>query len=329
MSNALYPLCFRPVYKDYIWGGSWIRMKFARDGVPEICAESWELSGRPEGMSVISNGHLAGRSLQEIAAAHGHDLYGKRCAPGGFPLLVKILDAKQKLSVQVHPGAGTRLPTGAEPKSELWYVLDAKEGSSVFAGLRPGTGKPDFLSAIEKGKVESVLRRVPVQTGDAVYVPGGRVHAVGAGCLLLEVQQSSNTTYRVFDWNRTGTDGKPRQLHSKEALESMAWNDFTDPKLVVSPLPSSTANRRERVIQTDLFDIERIALTTAEEGIGKGASFEILFMVSGNARVENATDGPTEVRAGSACLVPAAVQPYRLQPATSGTIVIRIIPGTL
>lgn len=181
----LYPLLFQPVYKDYIWGGNKIASYYKRDLPPGVYAESWEIADRPEGMSVVTNGPLAGRDLFSLMKLYGEKLTGAHFAE--FPLLVKIIDAREKLSVQVHPDENGVKTVGGDAKSEMWYVLAAEPNAEIYAGLKPGITTENFKDALAKGKTGDLLRTVPVVKGDVVYIPGGRIHAIGPGCMILEV----------------------------------------------------------------------------------------------------------------------------------------------
>ncbi|MDZ4199894.1 MAG: type I phosphomannose isomerase catalytic subunit, partial [Kiritimatiellia bacterium] len=226
-----YPLLLKPAYKNYLWGGTRIAEVYGRETPPGPVAESWEVSTRPEGMSLVLNGPLAGRTLQEAIDTMGEDLLGARAPRGQMPLLIKLIDARDRLSVQVHPDDESAALHGGEAKTEMWILLDAEPGACLFAGFRPGLARPEIEQAIREGRWTEILQTLPVRAGDAVFIPGGRVHAIGAGCLILEIQQNSNTTYRLYDWDRKGSDGKPRKLHLEQALSVIRWEDPGEPLL--------------------------------------------------------------------------------------------------
>ncbi|MBR1587246.1 MAG: hypothetical protein IJ658_02865 [Kiritimatiellae bacterium] len=207
--ETLYPLTFRPNLHAALWG-----------------VESWEISGHHSSPSVVADGPLAGRTLEELAAEYGAALTGTR-APDAcrFPLLFKVIDARKRLSVQVHPNETTRLVTGGEPKTEMWHVLGGH--GPIFAGLKKGTTSADVEDDVRTGRFEDTLVRHQAVVGQTLFIPGGLVHAIGEDVLVYEVQQSSNTTYRLYDWGRLGADGKPRPLHVAQSLESI---DFTLPE---------------------------------------------------------------------------------------------------
>ncbi len=321
----LYPLRFRPVYKDYIWGGQRIIQAFRRDVPPDIYAESWEISSRDDGMSIAENGPWAGHTLTEIVTALGPRLLGAGVSPtnGQFPLLIKLIDSRERLSVQVHPDDAGAAKWGGEAKTEMWYVLDAAPDARVFAGLLPGVDRKAFEAAIRTGEVRSLLRTVPVRPGDAVYVPGGRVHAIDAGCLLLEVQQNSNTTYRIYDWGRVGHDGRPRQTHLAQALRVIRWKDEAPVKLDPRPLPAPPMNAYEEIVSCPFFRMERWTLRSPTSLKSDGDSFNIMFVAGGVVNAEWA-QGTDTYRAGTTVLVPAGLLEVRLQPTKTGATLLRI-----
>ncbi|MGI5869141.1 MAG: type I phosphomannose isomerase catalytic subunit [Kiritimatiellia bacterium] len=320
----LRPLLFKPVYRDYVWGGDRIREQFDRAAAPSPCAESWEVSAHPDGMSVVEGGPCAGKTLADLCAEFGREILGSHSADGHFPILVKLIDAKTRLSVQVHPDEAAAERHGGEAKTEMWYILDAAPGAFVCAGLKPGIGPRHFDDAIRSGKVAATLRTLPVVPGRAVYIPGGLVHAIGDHCLILEVQQSSNTTYRVYDWDRVDHEGKPRPLHVKQAMEVIDWRA---PELeLIASIPMNAAaagNKRDRVLRCDFFTMERFSLTVPEPFESDGASFRVLFAPDHDVAITWA-DGRETLPAGRSCLIPAAMPPYTLAPAGAAATVLAV-----
>lgn len=322
MNPEIYPYRFHPVYKNYIWGGTRIPQLYGREVPPGIYAESWEVSDHPDGESVVARGPLAGLSLRELCVRLGDRLLGEGRVWTHFPLLIKLIDARDRLSVQVHPDDESAARYGGEAKTEMWYLLDAAPGAQVFAGLKPGVGPREFQDAISKNRVEELLTAVPVQTGDTVFIPGGRIHAIDAGCLILEVQQSSNTTYRVYDWGRVGQDGKPRPLHIREALEVIRWEDAF-PVRIPTDQSDSGGNIRREIHATPYFRLERVRLRSPEEIAEKGDSFAVWFTIQGSLQLEY-DGGIEEFEPGSSCLIPAALKRYRLVPLKESTELLRI-----
>jgi mannose-6-phosphate isomerase len=324
MSDPFQPavLTFTPVYKPYLWGGTRLPKLFGRVA-PKLdrYAESWEISDLAEGMSVAEAGAYAGRSLRDLLRDYGKSVTGRDTS--AFPLLIKILDAADRLSVQVHPDEVSAKEHGGHPKTECWFVLDAKPGAVVWAGLKPGVTPESFRHALESHGVPDLLQCLPVSTGDLLYIPGGRVHAIGAGCLILEVQQSSNTTYRVFDWNRKDADGKTRERHVEQAMRTIRWDDTSSARIAPGPILEQGANTIRDRIACPCFRVEELNLLEPLAVNHSGNSFHILFVVSGGVRVRGS--GPeTDLPAGSTALIPAAVRDYLLEPLQENAAVIRI-----
>ncbi|MCW3040670.1 MAG: mannose-6-phosphate isomerase [Solirubrobacterales bacterium] len=227
------PIAFVPLFKERVWGGRRLEEKYGKalpEGPP--IGEAWELVDRAEAQSVVLGGAHDGASLHELWTDDRVRVFGPRAAGLGerFPILIKLLDATDTLSVQVHPPSHLADELGGEPKNELWYVADATPEAHLYVGLRAGVTREAFAAALEAGEdVSTMLQRLPVSTGDAIFIPSGRVHAIGAGCLIVEIQQNSDTTYRVFDFNRPGLDGEPRELHVEQSLVAIAWDDVEPP----------------------------------------------------------------------------------------------------
>lgn len=323
--TELYPLVLHPVYKDYLWGGDRIIRTYRRNEPSGIYAESWEVSDRPEGASRVANGPLRGSSLGELVSRYRAELVGEGFSGGRFPILIKLIDARERLSVQVHPDDEAALRLGAEPKTEAWYVLDADPGARVFAGLRPGVGRDELLNAMTNKNFESILRSVSVSQGDVIFIPGGRVHAIDAGCLLYEVQQNSNTTYRLYDWDRVGPDGKPRPLHIEQALACIHFDDHADPR-ARPRLVAEEPVRRWQLLKTRYFVLEKVELDQRWELEGDRATFQVFFLEEG--RVECRWSGQSEVlERGTSLLIPAAAGRLALNPQESSTRLLRVTRG--
>jgi mannose-6-phosphate isomerase len=328
MQAAVYPFVFQPVLKDYLWGGTRIAEYFARPGGPPRCAESWEITDRPEGMSVLDNGPLAGRTLQDLLRELGSRLSGNgQPVPAAFPLLVKIIDARDRLSLQVHPDEVSAPILRAEPKTEMWYVLDAAPGAQVLAGLQPGVSREQFASGLHTQTVEGLIRSIPVTPGMSIFIPGGLVHAIGAGCLLLEVQQNSNTTYRVWDWGRVGDDGKPRPIHVDQALQTIRW-DGLQPGLACAPpqTPPHTHGTPVRLVDCPFFQIESWDMTRETRAANDGGSFHLIFVASGTVTI--AGQGETVIcKPGRTCLLPAALASYTIRPESASRLIRVRLPA--
>lgn len=301
------PLLFRPVYKDYLWGGERIAARFGRADAPARCGESWEVSAHPDGMSVVDGGPFDGRDLASLCEEFGESLVGSYAGGTSFPLLVKLIDARDRLSVQVHPNDEGAARHGGEAKTEMWYFLEASPGATVCAGLKDGVGPRIFSDAVKEHGVPALLNVVDAEPGKALYIPGGLVHAIGAGCFVLEVQQSSNTTWRVYDWDRVGADGRPRELHVARAMEVIDWKASAASLCVPYPMKAADPrNRRDRVVRSDYFTMDRYALAAPEPFELDGRSFRVLFPVRGALLVRDG-DRETTVPEGRGCLLPAAL----------------------
>ena len=286
-------LKLEPAYKDYVWGGERLKKEYNKNSPYEKTAESWELSCHKNGLTRISGGELDGKTLAEVietAKSEGVDLLGKRCAEfSDFPVLIKLIDANASLSIQVHPDdAYAREKEGGFGKTEVWYVVSADEGAELVYGWKRDVTKEELRSAIEKSELSPLLNSVPVKAGDVFFVPAGLLHAIGKGILICEIQQNSDTTYRVYDWGRVGADGKPRELHVEKALDVLKLSGETaldfSPRLI-----------REEAGYSD-FEIATCRYFTSfvrrQNGASRlttsGESFLALTFLSGEGRVETA-----------------------------------------
>lgn len=236
MENILYPMKFRPIYKDKIWGGQKIKTILNKDFSPLTnCGESWELSGILDDVSEVANGFLEGNDLNEMMEIYMYDMIGEENYHKfgmGFPLLIKFIDATDNLSVQVHPDDEVAMERHElNGKTELWYIMEADPGSGLYLGFKDGVTREDYLNAVEKGTVDELLRFYPAKKGDIFFIPAGTVHAIGKGILLAEIQETSDITYRIFDWNRTDEDGNQRELHIEEALDAIHFDEKVDYKI--------------------------------------------------------------------------------------------------
>lgn len=306
----LYPLTFEPIYKDYIWGGERIRALYRPHLPPGVLAESWEIADREEGVSRVTAGPLAGMSLTELMARERVRIAGGAAAAGRFPLIVKVLDVAQRTSLQVHPRHRAQ---GNEPKNEMWVALEGMAPSRLLAGLRPGVTRQDFEEALREQRIESVVRAYPVRAGEAFDLPGGRVHAADAGCLLFEVQQNSNTTYRVFDWDRRDAGGDLRPLHLDQALAAIDWQDRDTALLQPRRLSQGGGVERELVLQSPHFRVERVRIETPWSLLPDPRSFRLLFALSGEV-VARGGEGEARLAACTTCLLPAALEGCEIVP---------------
>ena len=325
------PLIFAPRLKHYLWGGRRLEQLFGRRLPEGVAAESWEVSGYPGEPSVVVDGPLAGRELPDLVAEYGVDLVGHRGAraaeSGAFPLLVKLLDASHALSVQVHPDdawAAAHL-TGESGKDEMWHILYAEPGARIIHGLKERVDRKALRSAVAEGRVQDVLNRVSVRPGDSVMVPAGTVHGILSGVVLLEVQQTSDTTYRIHDWDRLGPDGRPRELHVDKALEVIDFEHRGAALVEPRPVEASGGIRREVIAECRHFVVERIRVEAGAvfAATADGASFEIWGTVAGRASLGTFRARALDMEPARFVLLPATMGRFTLRAHTE-TVAIRV-----
>lgn len=326
--HELYPLLFEPVYKDYIWGGRNLESKLGRSLPDGVVAESWEIAAHEDGTTRVANGYYAGLLLTELQQRLGLDLVGTNNEwaqeRGKFPLLIKLLDANDKLSVQVHPDDTYALANEGNElgKTEMWVVLHAEYGAAIDLGVRAGTTPQNFAQAIADGTVEKYLHELPIKTGDTVCVPSGSIHALLGGSIIAEIQQNSNTTYRVFDWNRTH-EGRPRPLHIRPALDVINF-DQVEPSL---PQPSEISAaggvRRLLLCRNPYFVTERVEMdrNAVYSGSCDGRTLEIWGAIRGRVKI-----GDVEVGAVRFALLPAALGDFRVETDSGATLLRTYVP---
>jgi mannose-6-phosphate isomerase len=315
----LHPLIFRPTFKERVWGGRELERLYHKPLPPSVpIGESWEISDRPGDVSVIANGPLAGKDLRWLMENHAADLLGDARPQGGrFPLLIKILDAQKKLSLQVHPPAATASAMGGEPKTEMWYVAEAAPGAELYVGLKRGVTRAEFEQRIKAGTVAECFHRVSVQKGDAMFLPSGRVHALGAGLVIFEIQQNSDTTYRVFDWNRLGLDGKPRELHVPQSLASIDFNDY-EPSLLPRAFAGDGVQKVRPLVRDPLFTVEAQEVGMDVSVTLRPKKMQIIALLAGRVQVCDAM-GKLALEPGQFCLVPASLAEVAVRAETAAT----------
>ena len=292
---------FKPIFKQRIWGGQKLKEVFNKD-IPafEKIGESWELADLPEDKSVIANGELAGQTLSWVVKKYPEQITGNKNFATPFPLLIKFLDADDILSVQVHPDPQTcrRLGKG-QPKTECWYIIAAAPGAVIYKGLKKGVTKGQFAEAIENGTAAELLAKVPVKAGQCHFLPAGTVHSIGAGLLIAEIQTPSDTTYRVFDFNRVDDAGKPRQLHIEEAMESIHFGVRS------SELPVTTVGR---LVDCEYFKVDKADQGNGSELLLSPGKMKTMIFITGCGTLLSADANPVEFRAGDTILIPATYQ---------------------
>jgi mannose-6-phosphate isomerase len=314
----MHPLFFTPIYRRYIWGGRRFVAALGRDLPPgEDYAESWELVDRPDRAdeeSVVSHGPLAGQTLGDLVRGHGRELLGRHAPQPRFPLLFKFLDACRDLSVQVHPddARAARLSPPDLGKTEAWYVVDAAPGSQIYAGLREGVGQEQLAAAIRAGTCADVLHSFAARPGDCIFIPAGTVHAIGAGLLVAEIQQSSDVTYRLFDWNRVGPDGTSRPLHVEAGVEAVTHFG------PVGPLePKATDDPAvKRLVTSDYFLFNEVR-PGGSWSVGGDDACHVVVVLDGEFALDDAWGLPT-IKRGSTVMLPTAIGRQTLRGLTNG-----------
>ena len=303
----MYPLLLKPDIKERVWGGSKLRELFKKEIPSDSTGESWEAACHDNGSSIIINGIYAGKSLSEVYASEAQAVLGyEPMADEKFPLLVKLIDAREKLSVQVHPDdAYAKLYENGElGKSEAWYILAAEESASLIVGLKEGVTRDDFIEALKDGRLEQVLNELPVKAGDVIDIPAGLVHAIGGGIVLAEVQQNSDTTYRVYDWGRVGLDGKARELHIDKSIQVIDFDGRIPTKLA-----SGTVKREEGVTVTTYIDNQYFKMDHIHiNGIYmvKDGVMKLLTCIEGNGQI-SFQDEQLRIQKGQTVLIPGSI----------------------
>ena len=319
-SDRLYPLKFDPVYMQRIWGGSQMSEVLGRT-LPEHddpIGEAWEISDRPEGESVVANGPLAGEKLSQLVKFYGRSLLGENCrVTDRFPLLIKLIDAGERLSLQVHPDENACRSEGgnAEPKTEMWYVLSAAPGAKILAGLSEKATRHHLAEFISSPDVERLLQVYPSKAGDAYFIPSGTLHAIGAGNLILEIQQNSDTTYRISDWGRVDSNGNSRELHVKKGMKAINFMNRKSPR-IAGAADRVLRNRKYDIVSIcPFFNVSEWRLVEPRMDDTKKGSFHLLSAVNSSFEVScGSCAEPVTAMPGETVLIPAAVGAYRIAP---------------
>lgn len=317
--SDFYPMLLKPVFKDYIWGGSRIAEAKKEPSATKI-AESWEVSDREGSQNLILNGAFQGRLLSDICTSYGAQIIGTAARDNRMPLLIKILDAAEPLSVQVHPSNDTATLSTSEPKTEMWYVLDALPGSKIYAGLKPGVDKDSFVAAVNGSGLEDMLVAYDVSQGDVFYIQGGMVHSLSKGCLVLEVQQNSDTTYRIYDWGRTDSNGHSRELHVAQALDVIEWKNKA-PALVKQTSQNGVCDTLDVIVHSPFFTVARARVKKGLVLNQNKRSFRSIFTERGAITLSTNND-TVECPSFSSCLLPAAAGQCKIEPVEKEALVI-------
>ena len=312
----LYPFLFHPNLHTIVWGGNQLRPYKGLELSDEPIGESWEVSAVPDSVSIISNGVLAGKDLITAINEQPDAILGKKVNEkyqGKLPLLVKFIDAKKDLSIQVHPNDEMAMHEhGKMGKSEMWYIIKADEGAHLYAGFKQRITPYEYQKRVEEGSITEVLADHQVKAGDVFYLPAGRVHAICGGVMLAEVQQSSDVTYRIFDYNRPGMDGKPRELHTDLAAKAL---DFHVETYYRTDYPETT-NKAVQIIDTPFFDVRIMEINKSKHrDMRKYDSFVISMCLEGDCKIHiRSTDDIIELKTGYSTLIPADIADYDVIP---------------
>lgn len=266
-------IVFEPLYMERVWGGRELEKQYGRS-LPGTAphGESWEIVDREDEQSVVRGGPYAGQTLHELWTSRREEIFGTGLPDSErFPILIKVLDARDDLSIQVHPPVALATELGGEPKTEMWYIAGADPGAKLYVGLKEGVTREAFEAAIQTGEVADCVHAIEPRAGESIFIPSGRLHAIGAGFLIHEIQQNSDTTYRVFDWNRMGLDGKPRALHVDQSLASIDFSDFE---------PGMDEPRGTVIAECEYFRVEKLQLAAGESTGNRDAERFSIFSVA-------------------------------------------------
>ena len=323
--SDLYPIKFKPIYLEKIWGGDKIRTKLNKDfGKLPNCGESWEISGVEGSVSVVDNGFLKGNNLQELVEIYMGDLVGEKVYDKfgeEFPLLIKFIDAKDDLSIQVHPDDKlSKERHNAYGKTEMWYVLDADKGAALNSGFKQQVDKEKYMQALEAGKLDEILSFQEVAAGDVFFIPAGRVHAIGKGIMLAEIQQTSDVTYRIFDYGRKDDKGNERELHTELALGAINYGVLEDYKTTYELTPNTSSELVDcPYFTTNILDLGK----NIEKDYFKLDSFVIYICIEGGLAINYET-GTETLAKGESILLPASFNSVQLQPNTEGAKLLEV-----
>ena len=305
----MYPLKFNPILKSMIWGGEKLRQYKAIDTDQKNIGESWELSGVPGNESVVSNGEFAGRTITELIKEYGAELLGRHVYETygeNFPLLIKFIDARDDLSIQVHPDDTMAQAVHGQPfgKTEMWYVVSADMDAHLMSGLSAEITPEEYVSRVENNTITDVLCDYKVQAGDVFFLPAGRIHSIGKGCFIAEIQQTSDLTYRIYDFGRLGLDGKPRELHTELAKDAIDYSVSEDYRTAYAPVLNEDAPLVEcKYFKTHLLDLtEPLSVDVKSKD-----SFMIVICLEGKGKLIDSEGNVVSLTQGETVLVPASV----------------------
>lgn len=326
--QSLYPIRFRPALKETLWGGSTLSRRFGKKAKAGArIGESWEITGMPGASSVVANGFLKGNTLEEIAEVYMDELLGESVYEkygSEFPLLIKLIDAADRLSIQVHPD--DRLAAErhhAWGKTEMWYIIDAKPGAVIYTGFRKKTTKEEYLDHLAGKRLEELINVTAVKAGDVFFIPAGMVHAIGGGVLLAEIQQTSDVTYRIYDWDRVDTSGRPREMHTALALDAINFNLDSNNLIRTEPEINKTVLLAESPwFHTSLIMFNRPVI----KDYSLTESF-VIYICTGSMAVIEWMGHREEIREGETLLIPASAESVAIIPRETATLLEVYVPG--
>ena len=302
----MYPMRLHPCYKEYLWGGTRLKSDYGKSDAPDVTAESWELAAHPDGLCIVENGPLAGKSILDLGELDRRGIWGTACKAPIFPLMVKLIDAKKDLSIQVHPSDETALwACGEQGKAEMWYIVDCEEGASLYYGFSREVSKEEFEKRIKNKTLLEVLNKVEVHKGDVLFIEPGTIHAIGKGNLIAEIQENSNVTYRVYDYGRKDANGKERDLHIEKALQ------------VTKRVPILRKKSFEPyIVDCDYFTVDKVVLDGQRMkkifGEIDKTSFTSLLVLDGTGKVQSGEEC-VEVQKGDSVFITANAGEYEME----------------
>lgn len=321
MEQVLYPIRFKPIYKKLIWGGEKLKEEYGKTDAPEMTGESWEISNVEDNISVVSNGFLAGNTLEEIIEVYMGDLVGDWIFEKFgtfFPILTKFIHSNDNLSIQVHPGDEYAMEHhGENGKTEMWYILEAEKDAKLIVGFNKNTDREEFLKSLKNGTLVELMNFEPVQKGDVLFMPTGRIHALGPGIVLAEIQQTSDMTYRIYDWDRVEADGKPRELHIDHATNVMDFKVQDNYKTVYTP----RLNVAEDLADCPYFTTRYMQFDQpVDKDYNLIDSFVIYMCMEGKVFLNYPGGEPELLQKGDTVLIPAAIKEVSMIPHEKTTL---------
>ncbi|MFZ2340102.1 MAG: type I phosphomannose isomerase catalytic subunit [Bacteroidales bacterium] len=313
--SELYPLKFEPILKEKIWGGNSLAENYGKkQGKLKNIGESWEISAVSDNLSVVSNGFLAGNNIEEIIEVYMGDITGESVYEKfgyEFPLLIKLIEARDDLSVQVHPGDDlARERHNAYGKTELWHILQSEKGARIYTGFSKQVSRESYIDAVSSGRIGELLNQEPAEPGDTFFTPAGRIHAIGAGIVLAEIQQTSDITYRIYDWGRTDSEGRPRELHTGLALDAIDFAQTGTGKIA----NEGTVNKPLSLVRCKYFDTNLISFDTRTKRDYNLIDSFVVYLCTGGRFKISWDSGSETVTRGETVLVPASITDVELIP---------------